>query len=291
MSGTRATKWGTWRGASSDVTPTFPEWQTWSELENSTWHIDTYRGFEGRLLYGLPLLPRGADASRLRDVADGKHDATFRKVARGLRTRDRGDSIVRVDWEANGTWMSYSVTSRTAADYRDAFARVASVMRKEAPDLLFSFDVNCGSMLKGQGSRLDSLTKIYPGDDAVDLVGCSMYDWSVLGATTPQQWRLAIRPPKAVGLADIAAFARAHGKGMSVPEWGLAPPSQEGNGDNPFFIRAMHEFFVANDDVLAVESYFNEGGTDQRSSLWPQKPQNPKAAAEYHRLWGAASTR
>ena len=42
-------------------------------------------------------------------------------------------------------------------------------------------------------------------------------------------------------------------------------------------------------DVVVLESYFNEGSTKQGSSLWPEAPQNPKAGAEYKRLWGASS--
>lgn len=264
-----------------------PEWDTWAHLADSTWHIETYKDFDGTLLYGLPLLPRNGDAAQLKDVAAGKHDAVFAKVAKDLRTRGRGDTVVRVGWEANGNWMSYSVTAQTASDYREAYRRVVSVMRTAAPGLLFSFDVNCGTILTGQQSRLDSLTALYPGDDVVDLVGCSAYDWSVLGATDSKRWQWALQPPLAVGLRDVAEFARLHGKGMTVPEWGLADPKLEGNGDNPFYIRAMHEFFAANADVLVLESYFNESDNGQRSSLWPEKPENPKAAAEYRRLWGA----
>lgn len=109
----------------------------------------------------------------------------------------------------------------------------------------------------------------------------------MLGATDSKRWQWALQPPLAVGLRDVAEFARLHGKGMTVPEWGLADPKLEGNGDNPFYIRAMHEFFAANADVLVLESYFNESDNGQRSSLWPEKPENPKAAAEYRRLWGA----
>lgn len=289
MNGSRATSWGAWRGTTSDVTPTFPEWDTWGDLANSTWHIDTFRGFKGRLVYGLPLLPRNAKPAQLQDVAAGEHDATFRKIARDLKARDRGDAVVRVGWEANGNWMPYSVTAANAKDYRDAYRRVVHVMREQAPELLFSFDINCGTVLDGQESRLDSLTKLYPGDDAADLVGCSVYDWDVIGGTNEHQWESALRPAKSVGLNDIAAFARAHGKGVAISEWGLAAEDVDGNGDNPFFIKAMHKYFSDNADVVVLESYFNEGSTKQGSSLWPEAPQNPKAGAEYKRLWGASS--
>lgn len=285
MNAARAARWGTWRGTPSDVTLTFPERGTWAQLADSTWHIDTFKGFRGRLVYGLPLLPDTAKPADLKAVAAGRQDAVFRKVARDLRTRGRGNSVVRIGWEANGTWMPYSVTTANAADYRAAFRRVATVMNKESPALLFSFDINCGTQLRGQTSRLDSLTRLYPGDDVVDVVGCSTYDWDVIGATTEASWRRALAPTKAVGVGDIAAFARARGKGMAISEWGLARTSRDGHGDNPFYLAKMKQFFDANNDVLVLESYFNAPEDHMRNSLWTEAPQNPKAAAVYRRLW------
>ncbi|MDO5711462.1 MAG: hypothetical protein Q4P32_06965 [Micrococcales bacterium] len=285
MNAKRASAWGPWRGTPSDSTLTFPEWNTWTQLQNSTWHIDTFRGFKGRLVYGLPLLPRNAKPSQLTAVAAGKHDATFRKVAKDLRSRGRGTSVVRIGWEANGTWMPFSVTSATAKNYRNAYRRVAQVMKKEAPGLVFAFDINCGTQLRGQTNRLDSLTKLYPGNDVVQLIGCSAYDWDVIGANSEASWRRSISPAKAVGVADVAKFARAKGKGLSFSEWGLAPKNRDGHGDNPFYIRKMKQFFDANADILVMENYFNEPGKTMLSSLWTEAPQNPKSAALYRQLW------
>lgn len=285
MSAKNATKWGTWRGRASDATPTFPESQTWSDIRNSTWHIDTYKGFRGTLVYGLPLLPARSKASELKQVAAGSQDATYRKVARDLRTRYTGGPVVvRIGWEANGTWMSFSATKSTAATYRAAFRRAATVMKKENPRLIVDFDINCGTPLRGQTSRLDSLTSLYPGDDVVDLIGCDTYDWDVLKARTDRQWNAALRPRNSVGIQDVADFARKRKKGLSFPEWGLTH-AYDGHGDNPYYIRRMQQFFRANSDVLVLENYFNVPDSHMRSSIWPVKPQNPKSGAEYQRLW------
>ncbi|WP_168582991.1 glycoside hydrolase family 26 protein [Gephyromycinifex aptenodytis] len=284
MSDTRATKWGTWRGTPSDAAMTFPEKRTWAAISNSTWHIDTYRNFRGTLVYGMPLMPSTNKPVHLKSVAAGRHDAVFRKVARDLRTRYKGKTVVRLGWEANGNWMSYSATAKNAGDYRAAYRRAAKVMKKENPSIVMSFDINCGTPLTGQRSRLDSLTKLYPGDDVVDLVGCSWYDWDVIGAKNERQWRSALQPRYAVGPADITNFARAHNKGASFPEWGLAH-AWDGNGDNPFFMTKVKQFFTANADVLVLECYFNVPEKPMLNSLWSEAPQNPKAAAVYRRLW------
>lgn len=285
MSATRAARWGTWRGTVSDSTLTFPEWNTWKDLENSTWHIDTFKGFRGRLVYGLPLLPKNAKPAQLTAVAAGKHDASFRKVARDLRQRGRGTAVVRIGWEANGNWMPFSVTASTAKNYRAAYRRVAQVMKKEAPGLIFSFEVNCGTPLRGQTNRLDSLTRLYPGNDVVHLIGCTAYDWDVIGSNSEASWKRSIRPAKAVGVADVAAFARSRGKGLAFNEWGLAPKNRDGHGDNPFYLRKMKQFFTANGDILVIENYFNEPAKTMLSSMWTEAPQNPKSAVVYRQLW------
>ena len=158
-------------------------------------------------------------------------------------------------------------------------------MAKESPALVFSFEVNCGTALKGQKNRLDSLTKLYPGNDVVDLVGCATYDWWITGARNEKTWRTSIRPPKGPGIADVASFARAKRKGLSISEWGLATKRRKGNGDNPFYIRKMHQFFRANSDVLVLENYFNVPDKHMKNSIWSVKPQNPKSGVEYKRLW------
>ncbi len=285
MSAQRANRWGTWRGTASGATPTFPERGSWRDIERSTWHISTYKGFRGLLVYGMPLLPNGSNASHLRNVAAGKHDATFRKVARDLRTHGRGDTVVRIGWEANGTWWAWSANASQAKDYRNAFRRAAQVMNKETPSLRFAFDINCGSVMPGQTNRLDALTKLYPGNDVVDIVGCSAYDWSEAGATNAAQWRRALHPPNSVGIGDVSTFARAHGKQLGFGEWGLAPRHRNGNGDNPFFIKKMHEFFSGNRGKLVYECYFNEPDSSMRNSLWADAPQNPKSGAVYRQLW------
>ena len=139
-------------------------------------------------------------------------------------------------------------------------------------------------MLRGQGDRLDALTKLYPGDDVVDLVGCDTYDWYHTKAFDEQSWLSSLQPADAVGIQDVANFARAHGKGLSIPEWGLASPREGGEGDNPFYLAQMRLFFVANADILVVENYFSEPTTSIANSIW-EPNQNPRSSAVYVQFW------
>lgn len=281
--GQRVAQFGQWRGEPVDAVTTYPSYATWQEMSDSTWSITTFASFPGTLVYGLPMIPSDDDGSFATIIA-GQHDAVYRTIAQDLRAHGRGRSVVRIGWEANGDWFPWSATAADAAQYRAAFRHIATVLHSVAPDLIIDFDVGCGTSMKGQHDRLDALQLLYPGDDVVDLVGCDTYDWYNTISRDQATWQLTLHPADSVGIGDVAEFARAHGKGMSVPEWGLASVQEHGLGDNPFFITKMRGFFEANADVLVLESYFSEPDTSLANSIW-DPDQNPKSSAVYAKLW------
>ena len=280
---TRVKAFGSWRGTPTDAATQYPEVKTWQAIHDSHWHISTYAGFDGTLVYGLPMLPEYGDGD-FRTIVDGEHDWVYRKVARDLVSEGRERSIVRIGWEANGDWYPWAATAETAAEFVRAYRHIVGVLHAIAPDLVIDFDISCGTPLRGQKERLAALTQLYPGDDAVDIVGCDTYDWYNTKARNEVSWKAAIRPADQVGIADVAEFARAHGKGLAIPEWGLASRADGGLGDNPFYIEKMRAFFEANADVLVLESYFSEPETSLANSIW-DPDQNSEASAVYARLW------
>ena len=279
----RVQAFGTWRGTPTDAATMYPETRTWQAIHDSHWHLTTYAGFEGTLVYGLPMLPEDGEGD-FSTIIDGEHDWVYRKVARNLLTEGRGRSVVRIGWEANGDWFPWRATAETAAQYVEAYRHIVGVLRSIAPDLVIDFDIACGTPLRGQKDPLAALTELYPGDDAVDIVGCDTYDWYHTKAQNEVTWAAAIRPIDRVGIADVADFARQHGKGLSIPEWGLASTADGGLGDNPFYIAKMREFFETNADVLVLESYFSEPATSLANSIW-DPDQNPLSSEVYARLW------
>ena len=279
----RVRAFGTWRGTPSDAVTQYPERTTWQAIHDSRWHVSTYAKFAGTLVYGLPMLPEKGRGD-FDSIVNGEHDWVYRKVARDLLTEGRGRSIVRIGWEANGDWYPWGATASTADQYVRAYRHIVGVLRSVAPDLVIDFDISCGVPLRGQKDGLAALTALYPGDDAVDIVGCDTYDWYNTKSQDEAGWRATIRPEGRVGIADVAEFARDHGKGLSIPEWGLASPADGGLGDNPFYIEKMRSFFEANADVLVLESYFSEPETSLANSIW-DPVQNPRSAAVYARLW------
>jgi hypothetical protein len=278
---------GSWRGQPADVVTTYPAYETWDELRDSEWHISTFEGFAGRLAYGLPLLPKKEGDGSLKDVAAGTYDDVWTSIAKTFNDHDRKDSFVRIGLEANGTWFPWGATAERAERYKAAWRHVHDVMTETSPDLVFVFDITCGKALEGGGGRMDSLTRLYPGDDVVDVVGCDHYDSYTVKARNKQEWEHTLRPDKAAGLADVAGFARRHGKKLAVPEWGLTASNKDGAGDNPYFIYSMYAFFQQNKDILAFENYFNEPDKYLGSSIW-EPVQHPRSSEEYRKLWSAA---
>lgn len=280
-----AAKFGSWRGSSADMMTTYSPRNNYQTIANDSWSISTWKGFPGRLNYGLTMLPDDG-AGSFASIADGKQDAVWRAVARNLSANGRGNSIVRVGWEANLRDWRWNVNTANAGQFKAAYRRIVQTMRREAPDLVFDFGIGCGSGLKGSTDRLAPLTLAYPGDDVVDIVGCDVYDWWTTHATSDASWGNVLHPNSGPGIQDVVTFARKHGKTASFPEWGLAKSTGGNNagGDNPYFVKAMFEFFSANRSTVAYEAYFDEPDTYIRSSLFGAR-QNPKASAVYRRLW------
>lgn len=282
---------GVWRGSPARTVTVYPAYATWDEIKGSEWHVTTFDGWDGRLVYGLPLLPDKGDDATLAAVAAGAHDDVWRAVATTLTRHGRGDSYVRIGLEANGTWFSWGATAAEAKGFRAAFRRVATVLREEEPQLQIVFDISCGVKLEGSSDRLASLTQLYPGDDAVDVIGCDHYDSFSAKARNQKEWDRAVAPAHAAGLQDVVEFARQHRKPFSVPEWGLSGVRSDGSGDNPFFISKMHEFFTANREHLAFENYFDEPDPYLSSSIFQTPEQNPESAKLYRALWSTAPGR
>jgi hypothetical protein len=275
---------GVWRGRPADVTTTYGYRDSPELLAGNSWPITTWSGFGGRLNYGVPLATNDGRMT-LASVASGQYDDTYRQVARNLVRYGRGDSIVRIGWEANLPDWKWYANAGNAATFKAAFRSASKAMRSAAPNLVVEFGRACGGDLDGSRDRLAALTTLYPGDDVVDLVGCDTYDWWNTKADGPDFSRV-LKPAGGVGIQDVADFARAHAKGASYGEWGLAVRNNgNGGGDDPYYIESMFAFFQANADVVAFENYFDEPDPYIGNSL-VVGGQNPRAAAVYRRLWG-----
>jgi hypothetical protein len=138
-------------------------------------------------------------------------------------------------------------------------------------------------------------TQSWPGDQFVDVVGVDYYDWD--RATDQTKWDAAFNKTGTyggpAGIGAWQAFAKQHGKPISLPEWGT---DGEGPTDDPFFIQKMNEFFRANAGTgpgqVWYEIYFDCTGYVKAGGetflIFPEADSKvPQSAAMYKSLkWG-----
>jgi hypothetical protein len=114
-------------------------------------------------------------------------------------------------------------------------------------------------------------TRCYPGDDSVDIVGMDSYD-QPSGMTFDEQ----VNEP--YGLRAQVNFAKAHGKPVSYPEWGLFR-----NGDNAEYMRRMLGWMNEHKPLYNTLTDYCPHG------VW-QCPDNPRAAEIYRSLLSGTIT-
>ncbi|MFD9307920.1 glycosyl hydrolase [Streptomyces sp. NPDC060048] len=191
-------------------------------------------------------------AQLIRAGADGQYDRHFEKLAQRLVTLGVPDTVIVLGWEMNG--LTY--THRCGPDpenWKAYWRRVVNTMRS-VPGQEFKFDFT-----PNRGTDAIGWTKCYPGDDVVDIVGMDSYDQAP-GRTFDDQ----ITQP--YGLQQHVDFAKAHGKEISYPEWGLFR-----NGDNPEYVRRMLKWIEKQKPLYhTITDYCPHG-------VWQCK-QNPESA-------------
>lgn len=234
-----------------------------------------------RMVIGQSMIPTaGVSKDWRRRGAAGAYDGHIRTLARNLVRVGLGDSVIRLGYEANGDWNVDNV-GRTDAEYaqwRAYWARFARIMTS-VPGGHFTLDWNLNSAY-----RDIPLAKIYPGDRAVDVVGIDVYDSAgpaLPAAPSPSRWAAIIGQPG--GVKAILGFARAHGKPISLPEWGLIGSRHKGGGDNPNFVASIAA--LVRNNTVAYQSYFNN---DHLAGCL-EIEKSRRAFAVYARSFGRAS--
>lgn len=205
---------------------------TWSNIEALPTYLDKWaewrRAKDDRLfVLNVPMLER--NEAKLSDVevrkllrrgAAGEFDKHFLALANRLLELKVPDTILVPGWEMNGV----TYTHRCGPDpvsWKAYWRRIVKVMRS-VPGQKFRFDFS-----PNRGMDNIPWTECYPGDDVVDILGMDSYDQPA-GMTFDEE----ISEP--YGLQHQVDFARAHGKPISYPEWGLFR-----NGDNAAYTLRM----------------------------------------------------
>jgi Glycosyl hydrolase family 26 len=233
------TTWSQW----ADPWFTQPKygWQPWLQTDPS----------DRRVVISQEMIPDQVP-SNWRDLgAEGAYDHYARELATNLVAAGMGNAVIRLGHEMNGGWYQDNVGSGPA-QYRAwtaYWARIVKVMRS-VPGADFVFDWNIST-----GGRDIPFSSYYPGNDVVDVIGVDIYDSDVPGDPSDPAARWTSLENAPGGLAQIVAFARAHGKPLSFPEWGVLSADDGGLGDDPAFVSGLAT--VIEDNKVLYEAYFD----------------------------------
>ncbi|MER7563472.1 glycosyl hydrolase [Streptomyces sp. NPDC097941] len=219
-------------GAELRVGHTYLPGDRWTNIEGRHGFLDVWADWRTRqadrmLVLNVPMMERNeenvSDAEvrqLLRRAADGTFDRHFRALAERLVELKVPDTIVVLGWEMNGTTYTHRCGPDPEA-WKTYWKRIVTTMRA-VPGQKFRFD-----FAPSRGRDAVPWTECYPGDDTVDIIGMDSYDQPT-GLSFDEQ----VKEP--YGLQAQVDFAKAHGKPISYPEWGLFR-----NGDNPAYMRSM----------------------------------------------------
>jgi Glycosyl hydrolase family 26 len=280
VNATEVAAWEAWLGRPAYRVLDFLARENWDKIAAPTWWVDNWgrSAYASRVVYSVPMLPD--TPSSLAQGATGAYDAHFERLARLLVSRGQGGATIRLGWEFNGDWYRWNA-AQDAGAFVAYWRRIVDAMRRQ-PGAAFKFDW-CPNL--GRGTIAPD--RVYPGDGYVDVVGADVYDhgWMPGYQDPAKRWEELMNQP--YGLRWQRDFARAHGKPVSFPEWGLVlHAGGHGGGDNPSFVQRMYEWIAAND--VAYHSYFEVDMPGVPIRLMTGR--FPNAAAEFKRLFGPPPT-
>ncbi|MBW8797299.1 MAG: hypothetical protein JF597_27995 [Streptomyces sp.] len=229
----RMAQLSSWLGGTElKVAHTYLPGNRWSDIEGAPGFLDVWAHWrrekaDRMLVLNVPMQERNEDGigddevrSLLRRGAAGEFDHHFRALAERLVALRVPDTVVVLGWEMNGITYTHRCGPDPEA-WKTYWRRIVTTMRA-VPGQKFRFDFT-----SSRGRDAVPWTQCYPGDDTVDIIGMDSYDQPT-GLSFDQQ----VREP--YGLQQHVDFAKAHGKPISYPEWGLFR-----NGDNAEYMRRM----------------------------------------------------
>jgi Glycosyl hydrolase family 26 len=214
-------------------------WGTWASTP----------GTHRQLIITNDLFPSDVNGSDwLTAGAAGAYEGHAQALARNLVAAGLGNSVIRLAHEANDTSYPYSLADdgTDLARWRLFWRRTVLAIRS-VPGAHFLFDWCINAHV-----RPIQLSNWYPGDDVVDIVGIDAYDAGVPAGQ--DRWQTIY--DQSDGIRDVLAFARAHGKPVSIPEWGLwtAGPPSLGGGDDAAYVNGIASVIRSN--PVAYQAYF-----------------------------------
>jgi hypothetical protein len=282
-----------WRGRPCDLVHVYTDRKDWETMTRAGWMFDAFAGYPGEVVISQGLVPERSAALAAADLAAcaaGEHDEDFRAFGSLMVNKNRAASVVRLGWEFNGDFMPWAATD--TQQWKRCYRHAALAIRATNPRVILDWTINSHGTPAGicGGNSLNC----YPGDDLVDIIGIDNYDMAPSATSAADFTRIANAPE---GMTWLLNFAKKRGKRFSVGEWGIAPGSEYNQtGENPQFIRWMHDWFATHSDQLAYEAYFNNCEpklveSNLNTAVGPLCGRQNRAAGElYRKLFGRSGT-
>jgi Glycosyl hydrolase family 26 len=231
----------------------------WASMDSAS-NIKAWTGSPYRLAIGVPILP---GVGTLAEGATGAYDQYFTTLGENLVNDKEANAILRLGWEFNGNWFTWSVASAKDATNFVAFWRQIVTTMRAVPGEKFKFLWNPN----GPSPTTYSPSQAYPGNSYVDYIGTDVYDnfWGT-PFTPPASWTHQLI--QQWGLNWLATFAAEQNKPIAIPEWSDEYRTDgHGLGDDPLFIDNMANWFVANDVAFANVWCYDSSSTYRNNLL------------------------
>jgi hypothetical protein len=188
-------------------------------------------------------------SSALAAAAGGDYNSRFYDLGKLLVKDGLDATIIDLGREMNGSWYEWSERRAPSTEpdaYSRAWRQIVTTMRA-VPGQHFKF---LWTLYPTGTSAADS----WPGSAYVDYIGTDIFDWyggskgtylhTASGALDHEgKWQQILTTAPG-GLNWMAAFSRATGKPIIIPEWGLDFHTFGGQ-DDPLFITNMMAWMKA----------------------------------------------
>lgn len=265
-----AVAFAAWRGRPLDVVDEWSDRATWQDIDDPSWLYKEWSGSPYTMAFGVAMLPENVPGVSIQACASGTYNAYWREFGSVITSYGLGNSIIRLGWEFNGNWYIWQASQ--PATWAKCWRQIVTSARSTAPGLQWDWNVN-----RGVSSGLADPAQAYPGNAYVNMIGIDSYD-SWPSAVTAAGWQSQLTGPQ--GLNYWLAFAEAHGKQLSVPEWGNVSSGSSAGRDDPAYVQDMRSFFAANAAHIAFEANF-QGAAASTGGRYGVGTTVPNAAAAY----------
>ncbi|MBM6402074.1 glycosyl hydrolase [Phycicoccus sonneratiae] len=158
--------------------------------------------------------------------------------------------------------VSAKIKQGTATQYRAAYRKVVDVFRSQGvTNVQWVYQATAWSFRVKSTDRI-AAANWYPGDDYIDVVGGDAYNWYTCGEGQNKDV-----PLSTIG-SGVLAFAKAHGKKASLPEFAAHSASNRGA-----WLSAGYNWMKANKDYFVAAFYFNRPPTNASNAdcVWTLK--------------------